>query len=172
MLQSILDVILWPHSSVKRPVVKAHVLYFEEFEATQALGVVTLTRIVYSTNTHSQSNRLWVQAIGCIRKFERWIVEWNQCGEKLALIRHKHVKCILCMELVFAPPCLRGAVHMKYPLFCYPIPAYKDLIGFSASREQSNQMCVYLYSTEEIPFLPVIAKWGDQIEELCRGDVT
>ena len=81
-------------------------------------------------------------------------MECNQFGEKLGLIRHKHVHCSMHIvrELVFAPSCLRGVVHMKYLLFWYPIPAYKDLIGFSASRKQSNQMCVCICTTEEIPF--------------------
>ena len=62
----------------------------------------------------------------------------------------------IVMELVLAPSCLIGVVHMKYPLFWYPIPAYKDLIGLSASRKQSNQMCVYLCDRGN-PF-PVFAK--------------
>ena len=141
MLQSILDVIPWPHSSVKRPVVKTHVLYFVEFEATQALRVVTLTRIVYSTNTHSQSNRLWVQAIGCIRKFERWIVEWNQCGEKLGLICHKHVQCILCMELVLVPQGLVGAVHMKQGCInCAILPSGMGARGVSSEHMENMEM--------------------------------
>ena len=76
------------------------------------------------------------------------------------------------MDLDFAPSCVIGAVDMKYPMFWYPIPAYKDLIGFSASRKQSNQMCVCVCVHDRGNPFPVFAKKGDQIEDLCRGDVT
>ena len=65
-------------------------------------------------------------------------MECNQCGEKLGLICHKHVQCILCMELVLVPSCLVGAVHIKQGCInCAILPSGMGARGVSSEHVEN-----------------------------------